>query len=228
MDHDINQILIGIPAYNEGSEISGLIEKLLELGYEQIVVVDDGSTDQTYDEASKYPIKLLRHVINCGVGTATQTLIDYARQNHAQYLLIMDADNQHEPKNINSLYLHMEGHQSDIVIGNRFSKSLDNQIPRKKRFFNQLANAMTNAFCKGRYRDTQSGFRLLNKRAIHAIQLEATGFGFCSEMILVAEKAGLKISECPINVYYTEYSQSKGQTNLMSGIRTAWQFLENI
>ena len=223
-----DNILIGIPAYNESTQIEEVIDQLHLAGFSSIVIVDDGSTDETQALAFRRGARVLRHEINCGAGAGVQTLMLLAKKENWPFLLLMDADGQHHPEDIDRLYAKMNKTRADLVIGNRFDPSLTNQVPRIRRIFNSLANILTNLFCKGAYGDSQSGFRLLNSKAIEKIELSAIGFGFCSEMILLAEKEGLEVHETPIHVKYTNYSMSKGQRNIWNGIRTAWQFLENI
>ncbi len=222
------ELVIGIPAYNESTKIGEVISHIKDMGFEKVFVVDDGSIDNTGDIARRNGAELARHSINCGAGSAVQTLITIGRRQNWKYLLLIDADGQHRSEDIEKLMENMTRTNADLVIGDRFSKSITNDIPRIKRVYNSLANILTNWFCKGSYSDTQSGFRLLNSNAIENINLQSTGFGFCSEMIFKAEQAKLLIKEEGIGVYYTEYSRSKGQNNVWSGIKTAWQFLENI
>ncbi|MEO1624532.1 MAG: hypothetical protein AAFV25_05200, partial [Bacteroidota bacterium] len=100
------------------------------------------------------------------------------------------------------------------------------QIPITRIFFNFIANCMTNLFCRENFSDSQSGLRLLNRRAIDAIDLQIDGFGFCSEMLIRAEQVKLQIEETPIRVYYTDYSIRKGQ-DFQVGLNTAFNFLWN-
>lgn len=225
---EVSQLIIGIPAYNEATKIKDVIVHLKEIGFHRIVVVDDGSQDETFEVAKKSGASVLRHPINCGAGAAVQTILTFGRKENWEYLLLMDADGQHRSEDIEKLMKKMTESGADLVIGDRFSHAIHNDVPKIKRMYNSLANILTNWFCKGSYSDTQSGFRMLNKKAIHAINLQSNGFGFCSEMIFKAEKQNLLIKEEGIGVYYTVYSRSKGQNNLLSGIKTAWQFLENM
>ena len=149
------------------------------------------------------------------------------RKENWVYLLMMDADGHHYPEDVEFLYNKMVSEKFDIVIGSRFMMK-ENEIPRIRRFFNSLGNILTNTFCKQNFTDTQSGFRLLNRHAIHEIELLSSGFSYCSEMLFKAEKIGLNVGEEPIRVRYTDYSMSKGQTNFLAGFRTAWQFIEQL
>jgi len=214
-----DNILIILPAYNEASVIAEVIKAIKNEGFSSICIVDDGSQDTTAQIATNAGATVISHPINRGAGAAAQTGITYANENGFQYCVLMDSDGQHLPQDITNMYTAMTNNQSDIVIGNRFIDK-SNEVPTHRRFYNRIANVVTNVFCKKSYSDTQSGFRLLNRQAIERLNLKNRGFGFCSEMIIYAEKAGLKISETPIQVLYTPYSMSKGQ-NLEEGVRTA-------
>ena len=111
----------------------------------------------------------------------------------------------------------------DIVIGSRFLQDVSG-MPQSRRGFNSIANWLTNLFTKRRYTDSQSGFRMLNRRAIERLNLTVDQFGFCSEMLILAEQNDLAVSEVPITTVYTSYSLSKGQ-DFYTGVRTAVQFI---
>jgi len=227
MTFDKSQILIILPAFNEAEVIAEVLDDIQKEGYQNICLIDDGSTDQTSEVAQNYPIHILTHIINRGAGAAIQTGIQFARNEEFKYVVLIDSDGQHLPGDIHKLYTRMQETDADIVIGNRFFDT-DNSIPKRRVAYNRIANVFTNIFCKKDYKDTQSGFRLLNRKAIETIQLQNKGFGFCSEMIIQGEKQSLKIDEVPIRVLYTTYSMAKGQ-NLRVGVRTArsilWQVL---
>ena len=216
-------ILIILPAYNEAEVIGTVISDIQKEGYTYICLIDDGSSDNTSEIAQKYGIKILKHPINRGAGAAIQTGISHANHEAFQYAILMDSDGQHLAKDIDNLYKKMLETEADIIIGNRFSTS-ENSVPKHRIVYNQIANIFTNIFCKNNYSDTQSGFRLLNRKAIEKLNLKSRGFGFCSEMIIESEKLNLRIEETPIRVLYTEYSMNKGQ-NLREGVRTARSIL---
>ncbi|MFT6002552.1 MAG: glycosyltransferase involved in cell wall biosynthesis [Flavobacteriales bacterium] len=222
-DFNKSEVLIILPAYNEGQIIHKVLESIKSEGYYNICVVDDGSNDQTAKEVLKSNVQLLQHPINRGAGAAVQTGIAFAKKRSFEYAILMDSDGQHMPEDIEELYLKMQDSNADIVIGNRFSLK-KNVVPRHRIAYNRMANIFTNIFCKRSYNDTQSGFRLLNRKSIEMIQLKNRGFGFCSEMLIFAEKANLRVEETPIQVLYTDYSLNKGQ-NLMEGVRTARSIL---
>jgi glycosyltransferase involved in cell wall biosynthesis len=220
---DKADITIVIPAYNEGSVIHSVIERVHDNGYANVIVINDGSKDNTLKEARRAGATVVSHPINRGAGAAAQTGLQYARKHNIQYLVQIDADGQHYPEDIDKMASNMMEQQSDIVIGSRWIERSEG-VPGTRIAYNQLSNIFTNFFCKNKYTDSQSGMRLLNRKAIEKINLHLDGFGYCSEMLVHAEAEGLIISEVPIRVAYTEYSMSKGQ-DLQMGITTAINLL---
>jgi glycosyltransferase involved in cell wall biosynthesis len=218
-----SNILVILPAFNEATVIGKVLSDVQMEGYPNICLIDDGSTDNTSVIAQKYGVNILKHPINRGVGAAIQTGIAFAKKEAYQYILLMDSDGQHLSEDIESLIKKMDETGADIVIGNRFIFS-DNIIPKDRIVYNKIANMFTNLFCKNKYNDTQSGFRLLNRKSIELLELRSKGFDFCSEMLIVSERINLRIEQTPIRVLYTEYSMNKGQ-NLRVGIRTARSIL---
>ena len=218
-----SDILVCIPAYNESSVIAEVISGLRKLGFLHILIINDGSTDQTEEVAREAGAMVITHLINRGAGAASQTGIHFARQNGYGYVLQLDGDGQHYLEDADALIQCMEEGNFDLVIGSRFLLK-EHEIPRKRILYNKISNLFTNWFCIGNFTDSQSGFRLLNRKAIEELQLTLDGFGYCSEMIFIAEKGGLRIGEVAIRVRYTEYSMSKGQS-FSNGIDTALHLL---
>lgn len=219
-------IRIIIPAYNEAPMIAQVIREIQAQFDCPIIVIDDGSTDGTANVALNAGASVAKHPINRGAGAACMTGIALARAHNWPCVVFMDADGQHVPNDILAIYETFQEQETDLVIGNRFGGKA-NEIPALRRFFNGLANRLTNIFCSGSYSDTQSGLRLLGPKAIAKIDLLQDDFSYCSEMIIQADRKGLKIREYPIQVRYTEYSVSKGQ-DFQVGLTTAFQFLWKI
>lgn len=216
-------IWIVIPAYNEGPVIQEVVRKAKSCGYPNVLVVDDGSKDDTAQQAQDAGARVLSHPINRGAGAAAQTGLVFARRAGWQYVVQIDADGQHHPEDIQRLVDQQLASKADIVLGSRFLDPSPG-IPPTRRLYNRISNLLTNTFCQHRYSDTQTGFRMLNQRAIRNLRLRIDGFGYCSEMIVQAEKRGLTIAEAPIQVTYTEYSLNKGQ-DLVMGVATAVDLL---
>lgn len=221
-----DDIYVCLPAFNEATVLPEVIASLRAQGFHKICVIDDGSIDGTNKVAMSLGVNTIAHQINRGAGAAVQTAIEVARMKAWPALVFMDADGQHLPEDIHELLKKMLETDCDLVVGSRFLHDLE-EMPASRRLFNAIGNLMTNLFCKKRYTDSQSGLRLLNKKAIDQLQLEIDGFGFCSEMLIKAERLGLKVEETPTHVRYTDYSRSKGQ-DLQMGFSTAFNFLFNV
>lgn len=216
-------ISVVIPAYNEGQVVGQVVRSISDCGFARVIVVNDGSKDNTAEAASRAGATVLSHPINRGAGAAAQTGIAYARRQGFAYLVQIDADGQHFPSDIEAMAARMAASGCDIVIGSRWL-GRNTGAPATRVAYNRISNWFTNFFCRGCYTDSQSGMRLLNRRAIEKLHLHLDGFGYCSEMIVQAEEQRLKIEEVPIRVAYTEYSMSKGQ-DLQMGITTAMNLL---
>lgn len=221
---DKKNILITLPAYNEATVIKEVLIGIQQEGYPNILVVDDGSDDNTSKLAKEHARHVIKLCINCGVGAATRAAILAARELKYDYLVFIDADGQHYAEDIKNLIQEMEQSNSDLVIGSRFLLE-QKGIPVIRRFYNMVANTITN-FGRFAVTDSQSGFRMLNKKAIHNIHLDIDDYGVCTEMIWKSNKAKLKITETSIRVRYTDYSMSKGQ-NLWKGIKTGISLIKS-
>lgn len=219
-------ISICVPVYNEEQVIFQVIKDIQKRGYEEVYVIDDGSEDDSSVEAQKAGAIVIKHPINRGAGAAAQTAIVLARQRKFKFLLMMDGDGQHSPDDISALSAELMESRSDIVIGSRFLEDVSD-MPAIRRKYNRLANLITNLFCSKGYTDTQSGFRLLNQNAIAKLNLTLDGFSYCSEMLILSERLGLKLSETPIKTLYSEYSLQKGQS-FLSGVSTAFHLIRKI
>lgn len=220
----MDRVLIGLPAYNEGPVIFDVIKKIKSLGFNDIVIVDDCSSDNTYDEAKRAGAVVLSHVINRGAGAATSTIMSYAKNEGFDYLILMDSDGQHLPKDISKL-LAKSKEGVDLVIGSRLKGDIKN-MPIQRRIANFVGSFFTLFFFGSFVWDSQSGFRVLNKKALNKIDLNFDRFEFCSEMIGEAKRNELVIGEVPIKVVYTKHSLSKGHgQSIKNGFKMIVKFL---
>ncbi len=217
------KIIIIIPAYNEEKHIRDIIISCNILGYNTIIVIDDGSIDNTAQIAQEAGAIVLPHIINRGPGAATQTGLAAAKMLGADIAITLDADGQHHAKDIRALVNALILQEKDIIIGSRFL-NLDNHIPLLRRIFNKIANIII-FFLTGIYlTDTQSGFKAFSKNALEKLHITANGYEFSSEIIRQAKAYQLQLIEIPISVFYTSYSLSKGQ-NLATGINTIFKMM---
>jgi polyprenyl-phospho-N-acetylgalactosaminyl synthase len=210
------KICFVLPAYNEGPVIRSIVSKLdsslkkASFDY-QIVVVDDGSKDNTAAEASVANIHVVRHVINVGSGGATATGLSYAQQNGFNIAVTMDADGQHDPSDaIKGVELMLKG-GVDLLIGSRLIDS--GGMSRVKVLGNRGLSFITLLIFGVNITDSQSGLRIFSEHALDILKWRTSGYEFCSEMLWRARQKGLVIKEYPIRAVYTDYSISKGQNN---------------
>jgi glycosyltransferase involved in cell wall biosynthesis len=221
-----DDVLVVLPAYNEANHIEKVIKRIHRFGFTQIVVIDDGSIDNTAELAEAAGAKVLRHIINRGPGAATETGFNFVR-NHPQYkyCVTIDADEQHHPKDLSHLIEVLIEHNADMVIGNRFMKGTNN-IPIIRVIYNGIANLMTYIFADSWVSDTQSGLKAFKRSALEKIKIKTNGYEFCSELIIKAQSHKLKIIETPITVFYTDMSMKKGQS-LGNGFKTVVNLIQS-
>lgn len=209
--------LIIVPAYNEAKVIyqtlASLKNTLRHKKSFDILVVDDGSTDNTSREALKAKVKVIQHKLNRGLGGALGTGLAYARIHKYDLAVTFDADGQHDPRDIIIAVKPVEEKIADIVIGTR-TRSNMGQMPLDRKIINWLSNIVTWVFFGIWTSDSQSGFRAFSKKALRVVEIKTEKMEVSSEIFAEIKKHHLRVSEVPIRVIYTEYSRSKGQDNL--------------
>jgi len=198
-----------IPAYNESSSLSKVINDLVGL-VDKIVVVDDASTDSTLEILKSLPVEVLSHVINRGQGAALRTGTIYALQQGADIIVHFDADGQFRAEDIGRLIEPIKQGQAEVVFGSRF---LDNTtiMPNFKRtVIMPLARLVNSLFFNIRLTDPQSGFRALSRRAAEKITWQQDRMAHCSEILVLAHRSNLPLTEVPITVLYANFGQRLG------------------
>lgn len=176
-----------------------------------VVVVNDGSKDETAREAKKGGAMVINHILNSGAGSATLTGLAYARQQQYDIAATMDADGQHAPDDVLEGIKRIDKQRADLLIGSRL---IDSQgMSRIKVLGNKGLSLFTYLLFGINVTDSQSGLRIFSKRAIDTLAWKSTGYEFCSEMIWRAKQAGMNVGEYPIKAIYTDYSKAKGQNN---------------
>ena len=214
MNNFNEKIYIVIPAFNEGKIIKSTLKSIKEAGYTNIIVVNDGSTDNTRLEASKANVEILDHIINRGQGASLRTGIEYAREMYNPDIIItFDSDGQHNPADISKLIKPILDNTADIVLGSRF---LDNKtkVPFVRKLILKAGILFTNITSKIKLTDTHNGFRALGKKAITKIKITHRGMEHASDIINEIIKNKLRYQEVPVKIIYTDYSINKGQASI--------------
>lgn len=207
-----------IPVFNEERVISSVISSVRKAGYQNIIVVDDGSTDGTYQAARNAGATVVRHIVNRGKGAAVKTGIEAAKMLNASTIVTMDGDGQHESSDIRRLLAPLS-RGYDVSLGTRMKDSAG--MPFIRRIANTAANIATWLFYGLWVTDSQCGFRAYSLRAFNEIQTTTDRYEYDSEVIREMARRRLRFIEVPIKATYTSYSMGKKEKqSFANGIRT--------
>lgn len=200
-----------VPAYNEGVTIGDVVTAVsTELPHLCIVVVDDGSMDDTAEQAARAGATVLRHVVNRGQGAALQTGIDYALSQGAKIIVTYDADGQHDPADLERLIAPLREGRADVALGSRFLEHV-NEVPRTRRMVLRAAVLFTRMTSGLKLTDTHNGYRALSRAAAQKISIRLDRMAHASEILDQIRIHKLRYVEVPVRIRYTEYSRQKGQ-----------------
>lgn len=219
---------IVIPAYNEENIIQEVLREIQTAGYRNIIVVDDGSVDQTFTKAKEMPgIVVLRHKLNRGKGAATKTGIEAAKLLGANIIVTLDGDGQHNPTDIAPLIEPIQKNHCDVVLGTRLKSPRG--MPWYKILANHIGNGLTWYFYGLWVSDSQSGFRAYSRYAAEVINTKTDRYEYDSEVIREIYLYKLKYKEVPIEVRYTDYSMGKIQKQgFVNGLKTFYKIVWNL
>jgi glycosyltransferase involved in cell wall biosynthesis len=195
--------LAAIPCYNEGLAIGSVVLKARRY-VNAVLVVDDGSTDDTKEVAQEAGALVVSHDTNTGKGRAVKTALSYAVQKNFDALVLLDGDGQHNPNEIPLLIEPLRNDSADFVIGFRQSK----QMPVYRRIGRSVLDHTTGL--GNSVTDSQSGFRALNRKTIDVFQrtLAKDDFAIESEMLRRAHDEHLRLTEVKINSKYGHLNTS--------------------
>lgn len=209
---DTRGVFVVVPTYNEARVIRATLGALLEAGY-SVVVVDDGSSDGTWELIAALPVYRLRHPVNLGQGAALQTGMQFAIQRGAEVIVHFDADGQHGASDIARMVEPVRAGEADVVLGSRFLRVEDRGgVPLSRRILLRGA-IVVNFLATGLWlSDAHNGLRALSRRAAAKIDIHENGFAHASEIVWQIRERGLRYVERPMTVAYTDYSRAKGQS----------------
>ena len=192
-------IIVGMPAYNEEKYVGSVVLQARQFA-DEVVVVDDGSSDRTGQVARLAGATVVQHRENRGYGATVQTVLAEAKKRNPDVLVLLDADGQHNPEEISSLVSAIAA-GSDVAIGSRKIKSAD--IPAYRRFGQKIIAYFTRVLSRSTLSDTESGFRAFSRKAVSVLEPKERGMAISAETISEATAKGLKIAEVPISAIYT-------------------------
>ena len=198
-----------IAAYNEGSAIRPVVEGVAR-HFPNIVVVDDGSADDTLDQAVLGGATGLRHCVNLGQGAALQTGIDYALARGAPFIVTFDADGQHRVEDVRAMLAALEASEAEICLGSRFLGDAVG-ISRMKRLVLKAAVLFTWVTTGIRLTDAHNGLRVMRASAARKIRIRQNRMAHASEIVEEIARHRIAYLEHPVTIIYTDYSRAKGQ-----------------
>ena len=212
-----DDVWIILPGHNEEEQLTPLLEEVSKIA-NNVVFVDDGSTDKTYDVASSAGVVVLRHITNLGKGGALRTGCDYAVLKGAKKIIVMDSDGQHDPEEI-SKFIEKLNSGFDVIVGCR---KWNSSMPMMMRFGNYGLHKISSVMFNVDVKDTQSGYRAFTSEAYRKIRWASNDYSMESEMLARLHKHNLNYSTVDIKTIY--HNTYKG-TTVMNGIRIAYNML---
>lgn len=195
-----------VPAYNESKRIAHVVSKLTT-HVDEVVVVDDCSSDNTATLAKNAGATVLRHQINRGQGAALETGHSYARDNNATYVLHFDGDGQFDVDDIGPALEVLKNKDVDIVLGSRFLGKSEGLPWTKKHIIWPIGRLFDRSIGAVALSDSHNGFRILTKQALDVIRITQDRMAHASEIPKLIKKHRLSFEEVPVSVRYYEYGQ---------------------
>jgi len=204
-------ILIGIPVYNEAKHVERVIGEVRRYA-DAILVVDDGSTDETPSLLAQLPVEVVRHRHNRGYGRAMQCMFCQAVKDGYDWLITMDCDEQHEPQSIPDFMEAIRRDEADVISGSRYlaPMPLDDAPPGDRRRINRAITDELNARLGLSLTDAFCGFKAYRVGACDRLKLDVDGYEFPMQFWVQAVAHGLRIEELPVRLIYQDLTRCFG------------------
>lgn len=200
-----------VPLYNEGAVVQEVVRDARET-FMNIVCIDDGSSDDSAEQALRGGAVVVKHPINLGQGAALQTGIEFAlAQPGAKYFVTFDSDGQHQVEDAVAMVQRLRTEPLDIVVGSRFLDGRTNASAIKKLVL-RLAVMFERVTTGVKLTDAHNGLRALNRTAATSIHITQNRMAHASEIVAQIGRNKLRYAEQPVHIIYTEYSRAKGQS----------------
>ncbi len=208
-----------IPAYNEQEHIGRVIDKLVRyLPRNNIIVVDDGSTDKTTDAALEKGVRVITHSRNYGKGATLKTGFQVITgMDEVEAVFVLDADGQHDPDEIPSFVSAYQQENYQVIIGNRMCTR--KKMPLIRKLTNRLTSCITSLRAGCKIDDSQSGYRLISVDLLKRINLVTDHYETESELLIKASRNNAAIGSVPIKSIY------EGETSTINPLRDTLRFL---
>lgn len=217
------RICVVIPAFQAAGMVADVVRGSRAL-LEDVVVVDDGSTDATGEQALEAGAVVLRHEANRGKGAALKTGFAWALARGYDAVVTLDADRQHLPSDIPKFLEEYERSRAPLIIGSR-RHLFSGMLPRR-RMANQFSAWSISIASRARILDSQSGFRLYSSELLRSVQLEANGFDAESEVIVRAGRLGMTIVMLPIDLGFVNGVATSHYRPVADSVRIALRIVK--
>jgi glycosyltransferase involved in cell wall biosynthesis len=205
------QVWLVVPLFNEGPVIGDVVRSARTV-FPHVVCVDDGSSDDSADEAARAGAVVVRHPVNLGQGAALQTGFEYALSDPAmRWVVTFDADGQHQVADVLAMLEKAQAEDLDVVFGSRF---LDDRTDAglAKRLVLRAAVAYTNLTTKTRLTDAHNGLRVISRDVVARLDITQNRMAHASELVAQIGAMKVRYGESPTHILYTDYSRAKGQS----------------
>jgi len=228
------EVLVGVPAYNEATAIGDVVTGAQEYA-DEVLVVDDASHDDTAAIARDAGATVVEHEENQGYGGALKTIFEEANTRNTDHLVILDGDGQHNPSDIQRAVETQEDSEADVVIGSRFADGSETDLPLYRRVGIEVVNTLTNFSFgvirpKSWVRDTQSGFRAYNRRAIESLSDDSSigdGMSASTDILHHAHRRDYDLEEFGTTVDY-DVENASSQNPVSHGLTLVANLLQTI
>lgn len=208
-------ISVIVPVFNESEKLEEVISNLKKY-FKNIVVINDGSNDNSLQILKKLKVKVINHSYNLGQGASISSGLKYISSRKDIYAVItFDADGQHQADDAVTFAKEILSSNVDIIFGSRFINHEEN-IPFLKRKVLRIVNLFTRYFSKINLSDSHNGLKAIRSSVIDKLEFKSNRYAFESEIIHSVSKNNLSYKELPTNILYTTYSKKKGQ-KLLNG-----------
>ena len=202
MERDRSRIAAVIPAYQEEKYVSEVARRA-RAQLQNVLVVDDGSTDATSDRARSAGVDVVVHPQNRGKGESIKTGLHYWLQRGSEYVVLLDADGQHLPEEISRFVeAAASDNQAKIFVGSRMNDT--STMPFVRRIVNRYMSGKISRACRQQIPDTQCGFRMLHRDIIPEVLSGASRFEYETEMLIIASRKGHRVASVPITTVYSD------------------------
>ena len=200
-----------IPLYNEATVVREVISQARET-FPYIVVVDDGSKDDSARQAAAAGAIVVRHPVNLGQGAALQTGFSYIlEKTNANYVVTFDADGQHSTTDAAAMVAAAREEELAVILGSRFLQG-PSPVGRLKRLVLRTAAAVSSRTSGMHLTDAHNGLRVIRRDVLVQLNLKQNRMAHASEIIRMIGATGMPWREFPVHIVYTDYSRSKGQS----------------